>query len=153
MHTDTQTHTRMHTYTHACLFMHAWTHARTRIHTHIHSTLIYYNTHSITLVSEKLTPWVWKTFSRTGGWSSRVDLQQVTRCSTILTLDTLKQVTSPTQMKTQQQFSLKVNCRGKSPMHIIVWICLFGHAMHKTTLLIISLWWIFEILSHFRTLK
>ena len=27
---------------------------------------------------------------------------------------------------------LKVDCRGKSPMHIIVWICLFGHAKHKT---------------------
>ena len=35
---------------------------------------------------------------------------------------------------------LKVDCRGKSPMHIIVWICLFGHAMHKTTFLIILLW-------------
>ena len=43
---------------------------------------------------------------------------------------------------------LKVDCRGKPPMHIIVWICLFGHAMHKTTFLIILLWYIFEILSH-----
>ena len=33
----------------------------------------------------------------------------------------------------------KVNCRGKSPMHIIVWISLIGHAMHKTTLLILLL--------------
>ena len=35
---------------------------------------------------------------------------------------------------------LKVDCRGKSPMHIIAWICLSGHAMHKTTFLIILLW-------------
>ena len=36
--------------------------------------------------------------------------------------------------KSQQQIGLiKVNCRGKLPMHIIVWICSFGHAIHKIT--------------------
>ena len=34
---------------------------------------------------------------------------------------------------------LKVVCNGKSPMHIIVSICLFGHTVHKTTFLIMFL--------------
>ena len=38
---------------------------------------------------------------------------------------------------------IKVDYSEKSPMHI----CLFGHAMHKTTLLIIIFCCIFEILS------
>ena len=32
---------------------------------------------------------------------------------------------------------LKVVCNGKSPMHITVYICLFGHTMHKATHFII----------------